>query len=82
MALCTLAFTLSCRGGCRGEASDIPTRSSGARFVPPAVAPARAAPRILYTDALAGPNVGGENDKGMYLSVFGVGFGASGSAAG
>ena len=35
-----------------------------------------AAPRILYTDIVTGPNTGGENDWGAYLTIFGSGFGA------
>jgi hypothetical protein len=37
---------------------------------------AEAAPRIFYTDIDSGPNTGGENDNGAYLSIFGKGFGA------
>src|SRR6185312_16439421 len=41
--------------------------------------PARAAaPLVLYTDLVSGPNSGGENDKGAYLSIFGKHFGHSG----
>lgn len=36
-----------------------------------------AAPRILYTDILSGPNTGGENNNGTYLTLFGRGFGVS-----
>jgi len=32
-------------------------------------------PVILYTDIVSGPNSGGEDDKGCYLSVFGRNFG-------
>jgi hypothetical protein len=35
------------------------------------------APQILYTDIVAGPNTGGENSNGTYLSIFGVNFGSS-----
>jgi hypothetical protein len=35
------------------------------------------APVILYTDIVAGPNTGGENNNGTYLSIFGVNFGSS-----
>lgn len=42
-------------------------------FFLPAVA--GAAPRIFYTDIESGPNTGGENDNGSYLSIFGQGFG-------
>ncbi len=31
-------------------------------------------PVIFYTDIVSGPNKGGENDKGVYLSVFGTNF--------
>ncbi len=34
-------------------------------------------PVILYTDIVAGPNTGGENNDGVYLSIFGVNFGSS-----
>ncbi len=36
------------------------------------------APIVLYTDIISGPNTGGENNKGIYLSVFGKNFGTSG----
>ena len=35
-------------------------------------------PNVLYTDLIAGPTTGGENNKGVYLSIFGVNFGATG----
>lgn len=38
---------------------------------------APAAPRVLYTDIVAGPNTGGEDDHGAYLTIFGNGFGAA-----
>ncbi len=37
-----------------------------------------AVPIIVYTDILSGPNSGGENNKGIYLSIFGKNFGATG----
>ena len=37
-----------------------------------------AAPLVLYTDLISGPNSGGENDKGAYLSIFGKHFGHGG----
>jgi hypothetical protein len=36
------------------------------------------APVVLYTDIASGPNSGGENGKGAYVSVFGKNFGSSG----
>jgi len=36
-----------------------------------------ASPIILYTDITSGPTAGGENDQGIYLSVFGKNFGTS-----
>ncbi len=36
---------------------------------------AMAAPVVLYTDIVSGPTSGGENNKGVYLSVFGRDFG-------
>lgn len=41
-------------------------------------APTGAAPVVLYTDITSGPNTGGENNKGIYLSIFGKGFGTTG----
>lgn len=38
---------------------------------------AQATPLVLYTDLLSGPNTGGENNKGAYLSIFGKNFGSS-----
>jgi hypothetical protein len=35
-------------------------------------------PLVVYTDIVSGPNTGGENNKGIYLSVFGKNFGSSG----
>lgn len=32
-------------------------------------------PKILYTDIFSGPNSGGENNNGAYLSIFGKNFG-------
>jgi len=43
-----------------------------------AVAAIDGAPLVLYTDIVSGPNSGGENDKGAYLSIFGKNFGSSG----
>lgn len=38
---------------------------------------AAAEPKVFFTDIVSGPNSGGENGKGIYLSIFGKGFGAS-----
>ncbi|CAN5451665.1 hypothetical protein BH11PSE11_BH11PSE11_02640 [soil metagenome] len=35
-------------------------------------------PLVLYTDIISGPNSGGENGKGIYLSIFGKNFGSAG----
>jgi hypothetical protein len=37
------------------------------------------APLILYTDIVSGPNSGGENNQGAYLSIFGLYFGDTSS---
>jgi len=34
-------------------------------------------PRVLYTDIISGPNTGGENNNGAYLSIFGQNFGSN-----
>jgi len=36
------------------------------------------APLVLYTDLVSGPNSGGEDNDGAYLSIFGKNFGRSG----
>jgi hypothetical protein len=36
-------------------------------------------PVLTYTDITSGPNSGGENNKGIYLSLFGKNFGTDGS---
>ncbi|HZF20098.1 MAG TPA: choice-of-anchor Q domain-containing protein [Burkholderiales bacterium] len=38
---------------------------------------AGAAPRIFYTDIINGPNTGGLNNLGAFLTIFGAGFGAT-----
>ena len=35
------------------------------------------APYVMYTDIASGPNSGGENNKGIYLSLFGKNFGSA-----
>jgi hypothetical protein len=42
-----------------------------------AVVPA-GAPIVLYADLVSGPNTGGEDNDGAYLSIFGKNFGAAG----
>lgn len=44
----------------------------------PPVAPVTGAPLVLYTDIVSGPTTGGENNKGIYLSIFGKNFGSGG----
>jgi hypothetical protein len=39
---------------------------------------AAGAPVVLYTDVTSGPNSGGENNEGAYLSIFGKNFGSTG----
>jgi hypothetical protein len=53
--------------------------AAGAPASGPADAPVQAqAPQVWYTDIVSGPNHGGENGKGIYLSIFGKGFGSAG----
>lgn len=42
---------------------------------PDCVTPTAGAPRVLFTDVIAGPNAGGRDDLGAYLSIFGLHFG-------
>ena len=50
---------------------------------PPAPPPVTAtdAPQVYYTDIVSGPTTGGENNKGIYLSIFGKNFGSGGLGA-
>ena len=41
------------------------------------VAAATPGPLILYTDITSGPNSGGEGNGGIYLTIFGLHFGAT-----
>lgn len=41
--------------------------------------PTGPAPLILATDIVAGPTTGGEDNKGAYLSIFGINFGTQGN---
>lgn len=45
---------------------------------PPPPVTTAGAPQIYYTDIVSGPTTGGENNKGIYLSIFGKNFGTSG----
>ncbi len=36
-----------------------------------------AAPAIFFSDLDSGPKTGGENNKGVYITIWGKGFGAS-----
>lgn len=67
--------------GTGGLGSNTPTGAggSGANLPPPP--PVNGAPYVLYTDLVAGPNTGGENNKGVYLSIFGTNFGGTGAGS-
>ncbi|MBI3898275.1 MAG: right-handed parallel beta-helix repeat-containing protein [Gammaproteobacteria bacterium] len=39
------------------------------------VPPTAGGPRLFYTDIVTGPNTGGEDNHGAYLTLFGAGFG-------
>jgi len=80
------ALLIACGGGA-GSSSDTGNGSSSpnsnspsnssprGNLIPP---PITGAPYVLYTDIVSGPNSGGENGKGTYLSIFGKNFGSSG----
>lgn len=63
-------LSLACGGGASSSAS-----GSGSTPPPP---PPAGAPLVYYTDLVSGPTSGGENGKGVYLSVFGKNFGGTG----
>lgn len=55
--------------------SALVTRDAACREVS---SPETRRPLVVYTDIISGPNSGGENNKGIYLSIFGKNFGSSG----
>lgn len=67
-----LALCLDCGGGGGASASAPASSSVSTPPLPPG------APHVYYTDLLSGPNDGGENGKGIYLSLFGKNFGSTG----
>lgn len=74
---------IACGGGAGTSAStsnNAGTQSSNTSIQAPVMPPApiTGAPYIIYTDILSGPNAGGENGKGAYLSIFGKNFGGTG----
>src|SRR5690242_10502792 len=40
-------------------------------------AAAQNAPRLFFTDLISGPNSGGQNNNGVFLTIWGRGFGAT-----
>ncbi len=67
-----LILLSACGGG--GGSSSAPVTDPP----PPAPTPTGVAPIVLYSDIKSGPNTGGENNSGIYLSVFGKNFGTTG----
>jgi len=43
--------------------------------LPPCL-PAQSPPRIFFSDLESGPNTGGQNNKGVWVTIWGKGFGA------
>ena len=73
LVLLALALLAGCGGGSSPSGGDAGTNPG------PAPTPVDSgAPRILYTDIVAGPNSGGENNHGAYVRVFGYNFGSAG----
>jgi hypothetical protein len=73
LALVTAAINLGCGGS--GAINDRGPNGPGGGGPP---LPIAGAPYVLYTDLISGPTTGGENDKGAYLSIFGLNFGSGG----
>lgn len=66
MKLLALALIAAC-----GDGSAVDAGSSDASIAPIAGA------RIFFTDLVSGPNTGGENGAGAYVTIYGNGFGAA-----
>lgn len=90
LAVCVAVFLAGCGGGGGESGSSVATstQASSANSAPasaPSLPPSETvyfpiagAPQVYYTDIISGPNSGGENNKGIYLSIFGKNFGSSG----
>ncbi|MFZ6653869.1 beta strand repeat-containing protein [Undibacterium sp. TJN19] len=71
--------------GCSGTADCTFTKTADTQYVTAIFASGGTndagsnAPQQLYTDITSGPTSGGENNKGIYLSVFGQNFGTTGA---
>jgi len=48
---------------------------------PPAPVPTSGAPRVFFTDLDSGPNTGGLDNKGVFVTIYGKGFGATRGAS-
>jgi hypothetical protein len=87
LAFLVLALGLTACGGGGGVSStdsSMPTTASNTATVVTTIPPVTSTmpttptvgPLVLYTDIASGPNSGGENNKGIYLSIFGKNFGS------
>ncbi|MFZ6781243.1 hypothetical protein ACO0LD_30780 [Undibacterium sp. Ji83W] len=68
--------------GCSGTADCTFTKTADTQYVTAIFSSGGAVgslPQQLYTDITSGPTTGGENNKGIYLSVFGQNFGTTGA---
>jgi hypothetical protein len=72
VAFGALLLLAACGGGAGGSSSGSPIGHTTGDTS------ATDAPQVYYTDIVSGPNSGGENNKGIYLSIFGKNFGSSG----
>ncbi|MHB8648104.1 MAG: LamG-like jellyroll fold domain-containing protein, partial [Thermomicrobiales bacterium] len=70
----TRTVTSSSPAGCTGGT---PVLTQSCTYTAPPPSTSTAGPVILYTDIITGPNTGGENNDGAYLTIFGKGFGAT-----
>jgi len=90
MLCCTLLGACGGSGSSSGDGTTpvtTPGITPGVNGTPPnantptntvTIPPIAGAPVVLYTDIVSGPNTGGENGKGIYLSIFGKNFGGTG----
>jgi len=79
-ALPSFAITVNSPPSSGGSSGSVTGSTGGSgsttTTTPPIVT--NGAPEVLYTDLASGPNSGGENNQGVYLSIFGKNFGSSG----
>jgi hypothetical protein len=78
LSILCCALLVACSGSGGNDPVSVPVPGGNTPTNTVTIPPITGAPVVLYTDIVSGPNTGGENGKGIYLSVFGKNFGGAG----